>query len=402
MKKILIILITMMSMVFSVYSKDDSSMNEKDVIRLQNVLAKIRRGEDVKVVALGGSITTGFSASPANTKGWAGLTGTWLKELAAENNSKLTFANQGVSGTDSAIAIARLEDHVISLNPDLLLLEFAMNDQWLDPKVRQRTYESIIRKVMNNTETAVLALFVNERNAPYPSNQAEQQKICEYYQIPYVSWKDSLFESDKKASFEPFFDGTETVHPNTKGHANIASFIINKINSVWETLPQDNEIPVVEKKLPKPLTDSGFENSTYYHMGNIKPISNTGWTEGSPVHSEWVSHGKPRKGWETNVAGAEMTFEIEASSIGITYCESDQFRDVTAWVTKPDGSTSQKVPLKCFVSYRNGYYGWAYKELINSDKVEKYIVHIQCSKRAPKNAEGKFCNITGILAAGEK
>lgn len=402
MKKLLITFLILTGMIFSTFAKDDNSMKENELTRIQNVMAKIRRGEDVKVVSLGGSITTGFSASPANTKGWAGLTGSWLKNLAKENNCKLTFANQGVSGTDSAFAVARLQDHVISLNPDLLILEFAMNDQWLETKVRQRTYEGIIRKVMNNTDTAILALFVNERKAPYPSNQAEQEKICEYYNIPYVSWKDSLFKADKNASFEEFFDGTETVHPNTKGHANIASFIIEKLDSIWKNLPEDKDIPSVVKELPKAMTDAGFENARYYHMDNITALTNTGWTNGSPVHSEWVSHGNARKGWETNVAGAEITFEVEGSSVGITYCESDQFRDAIAWVTKPDGSISQKIPLKCFVSYRNGYYGWAYKELISSDKVEKYTVHIQCSKRAPKSAAGKFCNITGILVSGEK
>ena len=43
-----------------------------------------------------------------------------------------------------------------------------------------------------------------------------------------------------------------------------------------------------------------------------------------------------------------------------------------------------------------------YKELINTDKVQKFTVHIAVSKRAPKSAEGKNCNITGILVAGEK
>ena len=73
--------------------------------------------------------------------------------------------------------------------------------------------------------------------------------------------------------------------------------------------------------------------------------------------------------------------------------------NATAWVTAEDGTESEKVPLQCYVSYRNGYYGWAYRELICGEKSQKYTVHIMCSKRAAADRNGKFCNITGILVA---
>lgn len=373
-------------------------MKENENTRLYNVMAKIRRGESVQVVAVGGSITTGFNASPARQKGWAGVFSSWLSDFADEYDSNLRFANAGVSGTDSAFAVARLEDHVLKYNPDLVIVEFAMNDQWLQPQVRQRTYEGIMRKLLSNPQTAVMALFVNERNAPYNSNQAEQQKICEYYHIPYVSWKDCLFNEDKNADFNQFFDGEENVHPNNKGHDNISKFLEAKWEEVWKTLPEDDaNIPSVQA-LPPALNKDCIEDVLYYTSSDLKAKSNSGWTEGSPVHSEWVAHGNAKKGWETNVSGAEITFSIEASSIGLTYSESDQFRDAIAWVEYPDGKEGPKVPLNCYVSYRKGYLGWAYKELVNEEKAKKFTVHIQCSKRAPKSAEGKFCNITGILA----
>ncbi len=405
MKKIILLLTVGVLILTPMFSKSKSSkkgdeyMNENENVRIQNVMAKIRRGEDVQVVALGGSITTGFNANPTKTNGWAGLFGRYLSEFAEEYDCNLRFANEGVSGTDSAFGVARLEDHVLKLNPDLVIIEYAMNDQWLQPEVRQRTYEGIIRRIMNNTNTAVLALFVNERKSPYPSNQTEQQKICEYYHIPYMSWKDTLFENDKNASFEPFFDGEETVHPNNKGHDKISQFLENKWQSIWDSLPDDDsKIPSPIKELPSPLTENCFENAIYYHNANIKPKTNSGWNDGSPVHSEWVSHGAAKKGWETNIAGSEMIFEIKGTSVGITYCESDQFRDAVAWVEYPDGTEGKRIPLNCYVSYRKGYLGWAYKELANVEKSTDFIVHVQCSKRAPKSATGKFCNITGILA----
>lgn len=382
-------------------AQGNAYMNENQDLRLQNFFSKMRKGEDLTVIALGGSITTGFAANPAGANGWAGKTGAWLVNLGKENNSKVTFLNQGVSGTDSAFAIARLQDHVISKNPDLLLLEFAMNDQWLETKTRKRTYESIIRSVLSKTDAAILVLFVNERKAPFSSNQAEQQTICEYYHLPYVSWKDSLFATGKK-DFEGFFDGEEGIHPNNAGHAKIAEFMIGKLEDVFNNLPAESDIPTPCKEIPKVLSDCGFENVVYYTKDNISPLTNTGWVEGSPVHNEWTAHGNSHQGWQSKTAGAEITFEVTGSAVGITYCESDQFRDPIAWVEFENGKTSTKIPLNCYQSYRKGYYGWAYKELVNTDTVQKFIVHVQCNKRASKDKEGKNCNITGILVAGEK
>ncbi|MCR4735250.1 MAG: SGNH/GDSL hydrolase family protein [Treponema sp.] len=402
MKKYLIMLLTLLCFFTPVFAAGDSFMNENVDVRLENFLAKIRRGEEVTVLALGGSITTGFAAKNPSADGWAGLTGAWIKKLGAENKAKVNYYNRGVSGTDSAFAIARFDNHVAALKPDLVLFEYAMNDQWLDTKVRKRTYEAIVRRLLSDSDCAILALFVNERKAPYPSNQAEQQKICEYYHIPYVSWKDSVKKNGSLSDFEKYFDGQEGIHPNNTGHAKIAEFMEERINQVWKVLPEDSKIASPCKELPAAMTDCGFVNSKYYGCENLKPLANTSWKAGSPAHNEWISHGNVVKGWECNEGGAEITFEVEGSSVGITYCESDQFRDAQAWVTKADGSNGPKVNLNCYVSYRKGYYGWAYRQLIDGDKVEKYTVHVVVSKRVARGGEKKFCNITGILVAGEK
>lgn len=387
-------------MCIPVFATGDFMSESKDV-RLQNFLAKIRRGEDVTVVALGGSITTGFAAKTPGKEGWAGLVGEYLRNLADENGSKLTYYNRGVSGTDSAFAIARLQDHVISVKPDLLLLEFAMNDQWLDPKVRERTYEAIIRNTLKNSDTAILVLFVNERKSPYSSAQAVQKPICDYYHLPYVSWKECVKATGKLADFETYFDGQETVHPNNLGHSNIASHIQAKIENVWNELPEDKDIPEVQKELPDSKTFCDYEFVQYLASDNCKPVENTGWDAMSPVHSEWVSAGHVHKGWQTNKEEAEVTFEVEGSSVGITYCERDQFRNAVAWVTYPDGKESPKVKLECMVSYRKGYYGWAYRELVSGKDVKKYTVHIAVAKDPGNTLKGKYCNITGILVAGK-
>lgn len=366
-----------------------------DYSRIQNAMAKIKRGEKVRIAVLGGSITTGYAANPIKEKSWAALTADWLKNLADKHGSSLIFENEGVSGTDSAFAAARLQNHILDKDFDLMILEFAMNDQWLQKEVRQRSYEGIIRRILSNSNTAILSLFVNEKKAPFPSQQAEQQVICEYYGIPFVSWKDNLISENRTGDFEMYFDGDEEIHPNNDGHASIASYIIAELNKIFDNLPL--EIPSISRKIPDALTDTGFEFPTYFHKDNITPLINTGWKSESPVHSEWVEHGSARQGWQTDKPGAELVFEVQGSSVGITYCESDQFTDAFAWIKTMDGKETKKVKLDCYSEMRKGYLGWAYRELVSGREIKKYTVHVAMPE---KSANGRFANITGILVTG--
>ena len=145
----------------------------------------------------------------------------------------------------------------------------------------------------------------------------------------------------------------ETVHPNNAGHASIAEFICKKLQGYWDVLPADKEIPAPNHTLPAPKESDKFEFVEYYHKDNIKPASNDGWEiGGTPEHDDWIVRGNVRQGWQTNKADGEITFEVEGSVIGVTYCESDQYKNASAWVSSPDGKNSDKICLNCYSEIR--------------------------------------------------
>lgn len=397
MKKITSVLFILLSVIFSLTAQEISFMDEKENARIENVMMKIKAGKDVTVAALGGSITTGYASSPINEKSWAALTGKWFKQKALENNCSLKFLNEGLSGTDSAFAAVRINDHIIKNNADLVILEFAMNDQWLEKQVRNRSYEGVIRQMMNNSERAVMALFVNERFGKQSGQQSEQEPICTHYHIPFVSWKDCMNkEYGGSPDWDKYFDGQEGVHPSNTGHAKIAEYIIQKLEEIWDSLPETNELNPVAKELPSPLTDTSYEYCIFYTNDNIEPETNTGWTKESPVHPEWPSRGNAKKGWSTKTENAEITFRIKAKGINVLYAESDGFRDCEAWVTDAEGNDSKKVKMACAQASRKGYLGWAAHEVINGKEEKEYILHVSCPKRR-KTDQGKPCNIIGFI-----
>ena len=102
---------------------------------LPNVAAKLARGDEVRVAFLGGSIT----AAP----GWRVLTLDHLRRTYPK--VKFTEIHAAVPGTGSNYGAMRLQRDVLRHQPDLLFVEFAVNDGAGSPRVEAQM-EGIVRQ----------------------------------------------------------------------------------------------------------------------------------------------------------------------------------------------------------------------------------------------------------------
>ena len=363
-------------------------------------MTKLRLGGTLRVAAIGGSITTGYAARPPSEAGWAAGVEKWLREKAREAGGAVVFRNAGVSGTDSAFAALRVRDHVIDFGADLVIVEFAINDQWLDKSVRGRSYEGLARRLLADSDRAVICLYLNERGGPARGMQSEQAKIAAHYGLPSVSWGDSLgpLVSAGKTSWDVMFDGAETIHPNDAGHASIARFVTAFLEEAWEGGGTAADAPSLT--LPAPLFDDDFQYARLSGSPDLDPIENSGWTKGSELHGEWRNLGGAKEGWTSREDDARISFRLRGESVGLTCAESDQYRDAEAWVELPDGTASRKVALNCFVPYRNGYLGWAYREIARFPEPRDFILRVRVKKSGATD-KGKSANFTGVALTGK-
>ncbi|MFW6371487.1 MAG: hypothetical protein ACOC10_09830, partial [Bacteroidota bacterium] len=102
---------------------------------LPNFLKKVKNGENVTVVYFGGSIT--------NADGWRPQTANWMRSYF--NNSNINDINSSISGTNSEFGAYRTGRDVLPHNPDLVLIEFAVNDIGRDSIEILKSMEGIIR-----------------------------------------------------------------------------------------------------------------------------------------------------------------------------------------------------------------------------------------------------------------
>lgn len=366
--------------------------------RLWQAMAKLRRGETLTVAALGGSITTGHQARPPAQEGWAGQVNRWWQEKAAACGAQVVFRNAGASGTDSAFASIRLKDHVLAYQPDVVFVEFAVNDQWLNARVRQRSYEGVLRQVLAESSRSVIILALNEKANPNKSTRAEEEKIGGHYGLPTLAWADWV----KLADWDRYFSGSEAIHPNNEGHANIALGVKNYLEAVWKSLPPEEGIPAVETSLPPPLVSAEFQNVRLIGAGDTDALAGdlaaSGWkTQTAILPGEWInSGGGPLLGWTSDDPNAVLALRVKGKSIGALFTESDQYRNGLAWIQESGAPAEpKKVIINAYVSYRSGYYGYAYAEIADGlDPAKDYILRLAVN---PGGKQGASTNIIGVI-----
>ena len=101
-----------------------SRYNEGNKVRLAKVIKKLQANEEVTVAYIGGSITEGYSAG--DDLCYAKLTTNWLQEKFP--NAKINYVNAGIGATGSYLGVYRVEKDVLAYNPDLVFVEFYVND----------------------------------------------------------------------------------------------------------------------------------------------------------------------------------------------------------------------------------------------------------------------------------
>ena len=135
-------------------AKITSLTNLGNTYRLKNAIEKAKNGEDVTVAYIGGSITEGDNKPTC----YAARSYDYFVETFAKNPDKCHYVNAGISGTPSVLGSLRLENDVLNHNPDIVFVEYAVNDGGED--IYYDAYESIIRACLEHeSKPAIILLF---------------------------------------------------------------------------------------------------------------------------------------------------------------------------------------------------------------------------------------------------
>ncbi len=153
---------------------------------LPNFFKKLNSQRRLHIGYIGGSITEA-------KEGWADLVFNWFKL----NYPLIAFCqtNIAIGGTGSDLGVFRIERDLLVYNPDLVFVEYAVNDSGRNSESVMSSMEGIVRKIWANSPLTDICFVYTTAKEFVPDmvmgKQMETVKVMEeladYYQIPSIN-----------------------------------------------------------------------------------------------------------------------------------------------------------------------------------------------------------------------
>lgn len=253
-----------------------------DVSRLAVVMAKARRGEEICVAAIGGSITAGGLQTKDPKNRYIARVAGWFTQTFPK--ARVRFVNAGIGGTNSLYGAMRVQLDVLSKKPDLVIVEYAVNDNHPVPMF-WGSYEGVLRQILREPQQpALVQLFFMQRKGE--NAQETQHMLGRHYDLPMVSFRDAWWPEiySGRTQWEAMY--ADEVHPNDTGHILASELLIALLNDV-NAMPESSAT-ASRADLPAPMITDLFANCRYAQGTGLKPTQNSGWTQ-SRDGTKWES-----------------------------------------------------------------------------------------------------------------
>ena len=292
---------------------------------LPNIFAKLEKGGEVKIAYLGGSIT----AQP----GYRVKTFEWFKKEYPQ--AKLTEINAAIGGTGSDLGVFRVGQDVLAHKPDLMFVEFAVNDGGAAPEQIHRCMEGIVRQTWRaNPETDICFVYTIANNmidewktGKLPRSVVAMEQLAEHYGIPSIHFgreiaklaaADRLIvagplpktDAERAALGNKIVFAPDKVHPHIEtGHqiyfeTTVRAF--EKMRNGGNPAPHGVKAPFVADNL---------ENAKLVPLSKAK--LSAGWQRLPADHKLKGFFNRLPEIWHANQPGDSVEFKFKGTAVGI-------------------------------------------------------------------------------------
>lgn len=265
---------------------------------LPRTAARLADGQELRIAYLGGSITAANGYRPQTTA--------WLR--SQHPSATITEIKAAVPGTGSTLGAFRLRREVLEHRPNLLLVEFAVNDNGVPADRVIRGMEGIVRQTLTaDPSTEVVFVYtVMESYLPavqrgeLPPAMQAMERVAEHYGLPTVLMgktavaqiaagemlvrpaKDATGEATSKPVFSD--DG---VHPRGDTGHRLYSEALQRFFTAAIAKPADE---VAETLEPPPLDANNYEHARLLPLGTAQLDGD--WSELPREHEAWREYAK--------------------------------------------------------------------------------------------------------------
>lgn len=289
-----------------------SELNLGNQVRLADAMKRAEAGEEITVAYIGGSITQGSSAGDEGC--YAKLVTNWFQSTFS--SAKVNYVRAGIGATGSFIGVHRVDTDVIAKNPDVVFVEFSVNDTTENTRRNVDSYDSLLRKLWNSdSKPAIVCIGMTQENGT--SFQNYHYDIAKSYDLPFISYRNAILDVIKNGHIKWTDISDDNIHPNTAGHKVLTEIITHYLAKVNES---KNDVSGDESDFSTPFTKDKFSGASLLTPASFEATDETGKFK---TYSD-KGFGGFTGYWNARVSGsfdgASLIFkDVEAQNIGLLY-----------------------------------------------------------------------------------
>ncbi|MHB9007978.1 MAG: TIM barrel protein [Limisphaerales bacterium] len=293
---------------------------------LPNVGARLEAGQPVRVAYFGGSITA--------AAGWRVKTLAWLQSQYPQ--ARLSEINAAIGGTGSDLGVYRFAHDVLRHKPDLVFVEFAVNDGGAEPLEIHRGLEGIVRQCWTADPTTDLCfvytitggMMKDLHKGVFPRAASAMEAVADRYAIPSLHFgvevakrarEGSLVfqaakhpgEAERQAIGNRLVFSNDDVHPLDAGHEIYAQTVARH----FPTLAAGGQAG--PHALPEPLVADHYQGAVMLPLESA--ALGEGWTKLDPASDPRAKSFSSRLPglYRADQPGTRLSFRFKGTAAGV-------------------------------------------------------------------------------------
>lgn len=281
-----------------------------DDTALAAVMRKAEKKEPVTIACIGGSITQGTISNGTSDqevgfrKCYADLFFAWWEQTFPD--TEFTFINAGIGATGSYIGVHRVQRDVLNYTPDLVLVEFSVNDQ--SSTTDKITYDNLVYRILTaDCSPAALLLFMGQTNGA--TAQDVHSLVGFRYKLPMLSYANVIDDMMAQQIFRDKQLSGDTTHPSALGHAIAGEILWRYLNGVYEQADTYGE--------PEPFDEPSLTTDIYQNADILDnqtlTLQESGTFEAGSAFPAFPD------GWTCAEGDGGLTFTVTCSRLGFLY-----------------------------------------------------------------------------------
>jgi lysophospholipase L1-like esterase len=338
-------------------------INTGSLWRLEGFISKCKTLKTVRIGFIGGSITAGALASRPDLR-YSSLFCALVKNRFS-NLENVVEINAGIGATTSRFGCSRIQQDLLLYSPDLIVVEFAVNDCILgDDLFVKSCIEGLVRQCFAyDNKIPVLLLFMPGEHGGNVQNL--HIDVGNYYNLPMISDRDAIWPliDSNRVSQDVFY--ADIIHPNDNGHRVCANLLYSFVEKQIDVVPSDQESDMPAYKYSDSYQYAGLHDT----LDTLMEIQRSGW---NPLVRE-----KGRLAYESFSSSANSVMTIQSNCREITLGIHMQQADTSSIRVTVD-DVSDTTLNNCFTM---GF--TKFIRVLNSPNNNLHVVRVEHSKELP-------------------